>query len=158
MEESLLNSDTIITDTASISFGAGVVVVLFILILLIVVLIVLRRFLTRPELHGLTRDDVARRWQEIERTAQSGTMGAKMAIMEADKLLDGVLKSMSVPGETLGERLKFAGYKYPELRHVWYAHKLRNQIVHETSFEIGPRDAKSALQAFQKALKTLHVL
>ncbi len=81
-----------------------------------------------------------------------------MAIVEADKLLDSSLKSMTIPGETLGERLKFASYKYPELRKVWFAHKLRNQLVHEASFEISVGQAKSALHEYKKALKVLHVL
>lgn len=155
MQDSLLITDTV---TPAIPWGMIVVVVIFVLMLLIAVLIVLRRFLTRPELRGMTREDVERTWREIEKTAESGVMGAKLAVVEADKLLDGALKSMAIPGETMGERLKVAGYKYPELRNVWFAHKLRNQLVHETSFDLSVHEAKSALHAFKKALRTLHVL
>lgn len=121
--------------------------------------VVLRRLLTRPSMHGLTREQIRERWDEIERlTDDGGLMGAKMAIVEADKLLDGALKSLMIPGESLGERLKSAGYKYPELKHVWFAHKLRNQLVHEHSFEISHGQAKKALHEFKKALKVLNVL
>jgi len=131
------------------------VVVLFVLASLIVVA---RRFLSRPELHGMGREEIGRRWDEIERIGAGSVMGGKMAIVEADKLLDTALKSMAIPGETLGERLKFAGYRYPELKKVWFAHRLRNQLVHETSFELSHAQAKKALADYRHALKTINVL
>jgi hypothetical protein len=78
--------------------------------------------------------------------------------MEADKLLDHVLKSMSFPGETMAERLKLAEYKYASLRQVWPAHKLRNQLVHDPAFDMSVRQAKFALKEFKDALKVLNVL
>jgi hypothetical protein len=134
------------------------VVTVFIIIAIIALIVVIRRMLNKPELHGLSREQIQRHWAEIERIAETGGMGAKMAIVEADKLLDAALKSMSMAGTTLGERLKFACYKYPELRKVWFAHKLRNQIVHETTFEISASQAKSAIHEYKKALKTIQVL
>ncbi|MBU0540453.1 hypothetical protein KKF59_02815 [Patescibacteria group bacterium] len=118
----------------------------------------LKRALTRPEMFGLTREEIQRRWKMIRETAKQGTMGAKVAIMEADTLLDSALKSMTMPGQTLGERLKMACYKYPNLKKVWWAHKLRNQLVHEATFQLGSRQAHQALDEFEKALKTLNLL
>lgn len=117
----------------------------------------LMRLLRRPELHGLSRERIAQLWAQIEKTADQGTMGAKLAVIEADKLLDGALKSMMMPGDTLGERLKAAGYKYPDIRHVWGAHRLRNQLVHDSSFDLTTRQAHSALRDYKAALKTLNV-
>jgi hypothetical protein len=137
---------------------AMVVIVVIAIVVLIVIAMVIRRFLTRPELHGLARDRIRSQWAEIERISGSGVMGAKMAVVEADKLLDGVLKSMMMHGSTLGERLKFASYKYPELRKVWPAHRLRNQIVHESTFEISERHARSVIHDYERALKSIGVL
>lgn len=118
----------------------------------------LKRALTRPEMFGLSREEIQARWKMIRETAKQGTMGAKVAIMEADTLLDSALKSMTMPGQTLGERLKMACYKYPNLKKVWWAHKLRNQLVHESTFQLGARQARQALDEFEKALKTLNLL
>jgi hypothetical protein len=134
------------------------VVGLFIIFAFIAMVMLVRKLISRPELHGLTRDQVKKKWEEVERISSQGIMGAKMGIVEADKLLDGALKSMMMPGDTLGERLKVACYKYPELRKVWYAHKLRNQIVHEATFEISERQGRSAIQEYKKALKVINVL
>jgi len=134
------------------------VIIAFVVVSFIIIGIIIRKIMRRPELHGLTRERVRAQWQEIEKLSTSGSMGAKMAIVEADKLLDGVLKSMMMHGSTLGERLKFAGYKYPELRHVWPAHRLRNQIVHESTFSVSERHARSALHDYERAMKSIGVL
>jgi len=116
------------------------------------------RLLSRPEMHGLTREQVSARWKEIRQTATQGQMGAKLAVMEADTLLDSALKSMLMPGTTLGERLKIACYKYPRLKDVWWAHKIRNQLVHEATFQLSTRMASQALDEFEKAFRILNLL
>lgn len=118
----------------------------------------IKRLLTRPEMYGMTREQVQERWKMIRRTGEEGVMGAKLALMEADNLLDSALKSMAMPGTTLGERLKVACYKYQKLRDVWWAHKLRNQLVHESSFQLSQRQARKALDEFERALKVLNLL
>ncbi|MBI4139149.1 hypothetical protein HY479_03300 [Candidatus Uhrbacteria bacterium] len=114
--------------------------------------------IARPEMYGISRQEVKSRWENIRNTSRQGTMGAKLAILEADALLDAALKSMTMPGESLAERLRVARYKYPKLNKVWWAHKLRNQLVHESSFQVGSRQAKQALDEFERALKTLNLL
>ena len=118
-----------------------------------------RRLLFKPELHGLDRAGIVARWTEIERQAASGNeMSYKLAVMEADKLLDHALKAMAMPGTTLGERLKFAEYKYPKIREAWWPHKLRNRLVHESSFYLEPHMAKKAIAVYKDALRTLNLL
>ena len=50
-------------------------------------------------------------WNKIEELASYGKeMNLKLAIIEADKLLDSVLKKMYFPGKTMAERLKSASF------------------------------------------------
>ena len=114
--------------------------------------------LHRTELIGLDPEQIKETWKEILDMSDHGIMGAKVAIMEADKLLDQVLKSMMMPGDTLGERLKVVAYKYPNVRRVWPAHRLRNQLVHDAEFQITMGQVKGALRDYEQALKTLNVL
>ncbi len=119
----------------------------------------LRRLFFRTELYGLDRKGILARWNGIEQLTASGNeMNLKMAVMEADKLLDHALKAMAMAGTTLGERLKFAAYKYPKIQEVWWAHRLRNQLVHESSFYLEPAMARRAIQTFKKALQMLNLL
>ncbi|MDD5043136.1 MAG: hypothetical protein PHD51_00495 [Patescibacteria group bacterium] len=108
---------------------------------------------------GLSHEKIAARWKEIETLAgQMGEMSAKIAVMEADKLLDDVFRMLYLPGSTMGERLKFASYKYPKIKDVWFAHKIRNQLAHESSFHLDHRTADRALKEFRKALEVLGAL
>lgn len=107
---------------------------------------------------GLDRKRIKETWSEIEKTQNMGLMGAKLAVIEADKLLDTVLRDMHFPGETMGERLKMAGYKYKSINQVWPAHKLRNQLVHDSAFQLSIGQAKRSVRDFEKALKVLGAL
>lgn len=140
---------------ASVGLFIGGVVVVTLLGILIYRLL---RVMRRPELHGTTREQILKRWAQIELTYDQSTMGAKLAVIEADMLLDQVLRSMAMPGETLGERLKSAAYRYPDITRVWGAHRLRNQLVHDSAFELASRQARQALDDFRSALKVLNVM
>ena len=135
------------------------VAALIVLIVLIVLVVWIKRRLSRPEMHGMSREAVQKKWNQIIETSKmNGQMGLKLALVEADTLLDAALKSIMMPGETLGERLKVACYKYPKLKDVWWAHKLRNQLVHQHDFQLSDRETRRALDEFEKALKTMNVL
>ena len=79
-----------------------------------------------------------------------------MSVVEGDKLLDKAMLEMGIPGKTMGERLKHAGKeRFTKLDAVWRAHKLRNQIDHESRFSVEYMDAKRALAIYRQALKDL---
>ncbi|MBU1348768.1 hypothetical protein KJ781_01715 [Patescibacteria group bacterium] len=150
--------ETLITTGPDIPIMIWVFLGFLAVTLVIVSVVKIRRLFARPDLYGMTREEVQARWKQIRETSQKGMMGAKLAIMEADILLDSALKSMTMPGTTLGERLRVACFKYPKLERVWWAHKLRNRLVHEATYQIGPRQAHKALDEFERALKTLNLL
>jgi hypothetical protein len=113
----------------------------------------IRRFFISRSFDAGDRESLRRRWKEIEAMLeQPGEMSRKLAIIEADKLLDAALKALAMPGTTLGERLRFAQYKYPKLREVWGAHKIRNQLAHEASYHLDSFVARRALKDFERAL------
>jgi len=149
---------TVSFDIASLGKLAAVVIGLALLFLLVRGLGRFFRRLFAPKLEGLDRATIQARWNEIEKMADGGAVNLKIAVMEADTLLDHALKSLAMPGNTLGERLKFATYKFPKIRNVWNAHRLRNQLAHEASFYLDPSMAKKALRDFKDALQLLNVL
>jgi hypothetical protein len=115
-----------------------------------------RGFFASRGFDGTDRETMRKRWDEIVRMSETqGEMSRKLALIEADKLLDYALKALAMPGTSLGERLKFAQYKHPELRDVWWAHKIRNQLAHEATFHLDAGMARKALQAFRNALARL---
>lgn len=144
--------------TAGLGAAGWGIAIIVVLVVFSIVLQILTKALRRPEMHGMSPQRVKEIWKQIQQTGSQGIMGAKLAVMEADKLLDGVLKSMMMPGDTMAERIKAAQYKYRGLEKVWWAHKLRNQLAHDSSSEITHRQAATALKDFEAALKTLNVL
>ncbi|MEK7666031.1 MAG: hypothetical protein AAB337_04120 [Patescibacteria group bacterium] len=109
--------------------------------------------------HGLNLEEMRERWKRIERLAGSPEHeGDRLAIIEADKLLDFVFKQMHIPGDTFAIRIKFAQSKYFQLKRVRWAHELRNKLVHEPDFILRSAQAHSALKEFYKALRLLGAL
>lgn len=99
-----------------------------------------------------------KKWKELEDMLDGNQSQLAVAVIEADKLLDRVMKSMALPGKDFGERLKFLCYSRPELKAVWPANLVRNRLVHEAHYELDRRSALNALKSFERALKDLGVL
>ncbi|HUT22213.1 MAG TPA: hypothetical protein VMX18_02250 [Candidatus Bipolaricaulota bacterium] len=126
-----------------------------VIFVVVIILFVVRR---RPP-EDIDVKQIQDKWVEIESLISKDSEAMwRVAIIEADNLLDFVLKGMIMPGETLGQRLKVACYKYEKLRNVWWAHKLRNTIVHESDYKLRRGEAAKAIKGFEHALKILRVL
>jgi hypothetical protein len=81
-----------------------------------------------------------------------------LAIVDADKLLDEALKKRHFRGKTMGERLVSAQRMISDNDAVWYAHKLRNRLVHEPNVRLKKKEAQAALAGFRQGLKDLGAL
>lgn len=112
----------------------------------------------------LKKDDTRKRirssWNSIERHFFAGSDNdLKVAIVEADNLLDNALRNIGVLGSQLGDRLKkVRTSQLPNVEDVWQAHKLRNRIAHETDFVLTRDIAERALTVYKKALAHLGAL
>ena len=98
-----------------------------------------------------------RKWQNIkQRLEKDWASESKLAIIEADKLLDGMLKRMGYGGESMGDRLKQVDKDtLPNLDDVWTAHKTRNDIVHDPDYQFSSRSARIAIDTYEKAFEHL---
>lgn len=79
----------------------------------------------------------------------------RTAIIEADKLLDFILKSKGVRGSTLGERLKSSRGLIRDLNNIWFAHKVRNRLVHDLDSRIKRREAARVIKIFRGTINHL---
>jgi hypothetical protein len=79
----------------------------------------------------------------------------QLSVVNADKLVDQALREMGCKGQTMGERMRSCVEKFSDRNGIWMAHKLRNQLVHETDVKINYDQARVALYQFRKALKDL---
>lgn len=76
----------------------------------------------------------------------------KLAIIEADSMLDQLLTQLGFQGETLGDKLKAANQEnFPNLTTAWEVHTVRNRIAHEgLSFELSHHEAKRIIALYEK--------
>lgn len=99
-------------------------------------------------------------WARIQKHFFAGDPNdLKIAVMDADNVLNDALQYAGIRGVNLGERLKnIKRGQMPNLEDVWGAHKLRNEIAHETNFALKRDPVERALDAYEVALKNLGVL
>lgn len=82
----------------------------------------------------------------------------KLAVIEADSVLDEVLKKVGYKGENLEARLKqLSPVHYPGLDKMREIHRIRNDIVRDPDYQLGLGEAKKALAAYRKVLEELEV-
>jgi hypothetical protein len=135
-------------DGAVLAFVVGVLVVGILLIVVIA--------LTKKGPGPLDVDKYRMKWLVIEKQLdRTQPASYHLAVLNADKLLDQALRERSVRGETMGERMKNAKDTWSNANAVWTAHKLRNQIAHESDVQVGYDDARRALAGFKQALKDI---
>ena len=97
----------------------------------------------------------AEKWMLVRKRMESQNPSDwKLAVLEADSILDDLLKRMGYDGEGLGERLKtIEPADFDSLDDVWLAHKMRNRIAHEPESNLTRLDAEKSIALFEKALK-----
>ncbi len=78
----------------------------------------------------------------------------KLAIIEADTILDSLVARMNYPGENLGERLKAVEPSdFLTLNQAWEAHKMRNRIAHEPNFQLNKREARATIELYKQVFQ-----
>ncbi|MEX2052865.1 MAG: hypothetical protein WD898_01405 [Candidatus Paceibacterota bacterium] len=100
------------------------------------------------------------RWQEIKNHVNSFKESEwKLAVIEADKLVDDTLKTAGFQGETMGERLMLVKPgQILNLQYLWDAHKIRNLLVHDVNYQISHKQAVWAVEAFESVMRELGAL
>ena len=107
----------------------------------------------------LDREMSQKVWRAIQRGAKAGSSDSlQMAIVKADKLLDKAMRDCGVAGATMGDRLKARKGDWTDENGLWAAHKLRNQIAHETKVKLTAQSFRRAMTSFEQALKDLGAL
>ncbi|MES3031788.1 MAG: hypothetical protein V4699_00925 [Patescibacteria group bacterium] len=79
----------------------------------------------------------------------------KLAIIEADSMLEELLNQLGFTGATLGDKLKSTTQdKFHGLTSAWEVHTIRNRIAHEgTSFELSQHEAKRVIALYERIFR-----
>jgi uncharacterized membrane protein len=79
----------------------------------------------------------------------------RVAIIEADVILEELLRALGYPGDGVGEMLKnVQPGDMVTLENAWEAHKIRNQIAHGGgNFQLTSREAKRVIALFESVFR-----
>jgi len=81
----------------------------------------------------------------------------KHALIEADKLLDHVMKMKGMKGTDMGSRLKLSKkyFEWNTYNSIWEAHKMRNRLVHEVEMQGSVSEIKKYYKDLGKGIRIL---
>lgn len=101
------------------------------------------------------------RWQKIVKLSESqNTSDWRLAIIEADIILDELLLKLQLPGETMGEKLKAVEKSdFTTIEYAWEAHKTRNMIAHDGSdFLINQHEIRRIISLYEAVFKEFKLI
>lgn len=96
------------------------------------------------------------KWQQVLTHVNSLNPAEwRLAILEADVMLDDMMQVQGFHGDTLGERLKNTPRgDFKNIDAAWEAHKIRNAIAHEGSgFLLSQRESKRVISLYELVFK-----
>lgn len=104
----------------------------------------------------IEEDKGDKRWKTIlDFITSNNPSDWRIAVIEADNMLDELTKELGLTGDNLGERLKNApSGHFSTLDSAWEAHKVRNKIAHEgMNYQMEYREAKKAIEKYEEVFR-----
>jgi hypothetical protein len=96
-------------------------------------------------------------WKKVLARTETGLESEyKLAVIEADSMLDDILKRMGFSGETLEEKLgKLTAVTLPNIEEIRESHRVRNNIVHDPDYRLSLDGSRKILGVYEQAFKEL---
>lgn len=101
------------------------------------------------------------KWEQIQMHLNSKNPSEwRVAIIEADIMLDDLLKSIGYHGDTVGDKLKAVEKSdFTTVDAAWEAHKVRNAIAHQgADFQINEREANRVIALFETVFREFKII
>ncbi len=96
-------------------------------------------------------------WKEIQKKLKSGNI--KPAILDADRILNDILKMANFTGKNLDERLELIDKaQLSNIEEIRQAHKIRNRIYSESDFVITQNEAEVIIDIYKKTFQELNLI
>lgn len=101
------------------------------------------------------------KWEKVLKYLNSNSASDwRLAIIEADVMLEDMLRSKGFAGDSVGDMLKSADKSdFLTLDDAWEAHKIRNAIAHSGGdFQLSEREARRATSLFERVFKEFQII
>ena len=103
---------------------------------------------------------ITKQWNKIlGRLEVASESEYKLAVIEADDMLDSSLKKMGYDAQTFEGKLdKLTPTLLPNVQQLREVHRLRDSIVHDPDYRFTADEAKKALDTYGQAFRDLQIL
>ena len=100
-----------------------------------------------------------KQWAKVLKRLETGKEADyKLAVIEADGLLNDILKKMGYKGETMAKILEqIDATILSNIEQIWEVHKIRNKVVHDPDYELSLEQARKILGIYEKSFRTLEM-
>lgn len=144
-------------------------IILALIFLIGIILLILKNsWLKRRFLEDLTEFFIYRpfgvkktfkEWVKINKRLEVGQEADyKLAVIEADSLLNDILAKMGYGGGTITDRLKqIDSTILPNINQVWEVHKIRNNVVYDPDYQLSLDQATKILGVYEESLRHLEI-
>lgn len=108
----------------------------------------------------VSKKKIQKQWDSIESRLRLGNdQQDKLAILEADKLVDQVLFDIGYKGSNMKERLESAdSNQIEELDFLIEAHEIRNKIIHDDKFHLNQEEVVRVINIYREFLENLEII
>jgi hypothetical protein len=109
-----------------------------------------------PQPEGVQEELRNTRWDQVITHIQSDNPSDwRLAILEADIVLDDLLDRLGYVGDTIGDKLKAADpAHFRTLNAAWEAHRVRNAIAHEgQDYILTQREARRVINLYESVFR-----
>jgi hypothetical protein len=167
------SSSSSLVSNGAAAFGAGLRVFLILLIILLLCAIIYsyrewKKIQEKSDKHienlipiEAPEERENKRWKHVQELIVTNNPNDwRMAVLEADSMLEDLTIAMNIPGDSLGERLKsIEPSDFLTLQNAWEGHKVRNQIAHQGSgFVLDHKTAQTAIKNFEAVFREFEVI
>lgn len=114
--------------------------------------------------HTVVAQDVPKsqlRWNRIlEESRSDSEQSWRLAILEADIMLNELLDVMGYRGETMADKMRSVDRaSFNSIDLAWEAHKIRNKIAHDGSaHQLTARETRRVVALYEKIFKDAHYI
>lgn len=117
-------------------------------------------FMEVASVKKLSRHRTIKAWRQVQKRLELGDEAQlKLALIEADKIFDEILKLSGFKGETMADRMKnLTPAQIRNVSELWVAHKTRNRIVHEPDFHVSKEETTRLVKEYEKAFRDFELI
>lgn len=120
----------------------------------------IRKGLRGMDMPIVSKSRMEKKWAKVKARLESNSVSQyKVAVLEADAVVDEMLLKIGYKGNNMSERLEQLGSGQLDYKDdLLEAHQIRNKIVHDENFVVDRELAETTIEVYEKFLRYLEFI